>query len=91
MDNKVDPSEYQTDRNGGSALETGRSGGTGDNGTNGSTTYPPDQYAAPPQTTPQTPAPTTGTGGGTGTGTGTPGGTGATGGTGAAGGTAPPP
>jgi penicillin-binding protein 1A len=90
-DNKVDPSEYQTDRNGGSALETGRSGGTGDNGTNGSTTYPPDQYAAPPQTTPQTPAPTTGTGGGTGTGTGTPGGTGATGGTGAAGGTAPPP
>jgi penicillin-binding protein 1A len=87
-DNKVDPSSYQTDSNGGSALETGKAKGNGGTKAGGKTKYPPDQYASPPQAAPGTG--TTGTTGGAGTGTGTvtptppPD-------TGAAGGTAPPP
>ncbi|MCZ4491743.1 MAG: glycosyl transferase [Conexibacter sp.] len=92
-DNKVDPSSYQQNSTGGSALETGKAkgnGGTGAPGT-GTTKYPPDQYQTPPQTTPNTTTPgttgTTGTGGGTGAATPTvPAPT-----TGAGGGAAPPP
>jgi penicillin-binding protein 1A len=90
-DNRVDPSSYSTNGNGGSALETGKSKGNGGGqNSNGSTKYPPDQYQSPPQSPPPTQPP--GTTGGTGGGTATPAppvGTG--GGTGAAGGTAPPP
>jgi penicillin-binding protein 1A len=101
-DNKIDPGSYQTDSNGGSSLETGKSKGTsGATGTNGSTKYPSDQYASPPQGAPNTQSPSTNGGAGTGTGTGTGGGTGTgtgtpppaptPGTTGAGGGTAPPP
>jgi penicillin-binding protein 1A len=90
-DNKVDPSSYQQNSTGGSALETGKgNGGTSAPGT-GKTKYPPDQYQTPPQTTPNTTTPgttgTTGTGGGTGAATpAVPAPT-----TGAGGGAAPPP
>jgi penicillin-binding protein 1A len=95
QDNKVDPSSYQKDTNGGSALETGKAKGTGGTNADGTTKYPPDQYQTPPQATPNTT--TTGNGGGTGAVTpttpatpqtpATPG----TPTTGAGGGTAPPP
>jgi penicillin-binding protein 1A len=99
-DNKVDPSSYQTDSNGGSALETGKSNGNGGTGagtgTDGTTKYPPDQYQSPPQSAPNTQTPGTTGGTGTGGGTGADGGTGAGSptpapDTGAGGGTAPPP
>ncbi|HWH96137.1 MAG TPA: transglycosylase domain-containing protein [Baekduia sp.] len=102
-DNKVDPSEYETDRSGAQDLETGKSGKDGDGtGTGGSKQYPDDQYASPPQGAPdtQTPQGTGGTGTGNGNGNGATGnGNGAAGNgnatgdatTGASGGTAPPP
>jgi penicillin-binding protein 1A len=101
-DNKVDPSSYQTDSNGGSALETGKSNGNGGTGAgtgtgaDGTTKYPPDQYQSPPQSAPNTQTPGTTGGTGTGGGTGADGGTGAGSptpapDTGAGGGTAPPP
>ncbi|HEY6760919.1 MAG TPA: transglycosylase domain-containing protein [Baekduia sp.] len=70
-DNKVDPGSYTTDP--GKKPGIGKDGGADGTDTgNGSSQYPSDQYAAPPQSTPdaQTPSPSTGTGGGTGTGTG---------------------
>ncbi|HEV7751780.1 MAG TPA: transglycosylase domain-containing protein [Baekduia sp.] len=94
-DNKVDPSSYQKDTNGGSALETGKAKGTGGTNADGTTKYPPDQYQTPPQATPNTT--TTGNGGGTGAVTPTTPATPATPATpgtpttGAGGGTAPPP
>src|SRR4051812_29882925 len=51
-DNKVDPSEYETDATGAKDLETGKSTGAKDGkgtGTGGSTQFPSDQYASPPQ------------------------------------------
>ncbi|WCB97021.1 hypothetical protein DSM104299_05792 [Baekduia alba] len=97
QDNKVDPSEYQTDTSGAKDLETGKAkdgNGTG----NGSQQYPSDQYASPPQGEPNTQtAPSTGAGTGTGNGNGT-GATGTGNGTatptpdtGAGGGTGAPP
>jgi penicillin-binding protein 1A len=92
-DNKIDPSSYEKDTNGGSALETGKAKGNGGTNADGTTKYPSDQYQTPPQTTPNTATPgTTGNDGGTGTPT-TPA-TPATQGTpttGAGGGIAPPP
>jgi penicillin-binding protein 1A len=93
QDNKVDPSQYQTDSNGAQALETGKSGKDGKGtGNGGSTQYPNDQYASPPQGSPNTQTPGgTGTGNdnGTGNGTTTPGTT--TPDTGTGGGTGAPP
>ncbi|QEC46719.1 glycosyl transferase [Baekduia soli] len=93
--NQVDPSTYQTDANGGQSLETGKKGKTGakdGKGTgNGSTKYPPDAYANPPQGTPTTQAPAaTPTTPATGTPAPTPTPAPAPS-TGAGGGTAPPP
>jgi penicillin-binding protein 1A len=86
--------DYKTDTNGGSALETGKSGADGKDTGNGSTKYPSTAYETPPQqapqtqtppaaTTPQAPATNTPSTGGTTT---TGGGTAAPGATGA-----PPP
>jgi penicillin-binding protein 1A len=80
-DNQVSPGSYQTSNSGGSALETGKGKGKGQQGSggNGSTQYPADQYASPKPGTPSSGTGTTGTGT-TGTGTGTTGtGTGTTG------------
>jgi penicillin-binding protein 1A len=101
-DNKVDPGSYKT--NADKKPGIGTNGGADGTGTgNGSSQYPSDQYASPPQDdpNPQSTSPSTGTGGGTGTGTGTGNGTGATGtgngtatpgpDTGAGGGTGAPP
>jgi penicillin-binding protein 1A len=55
--NQVDPGSYETDANGGSRLETGKSGKDGKGTGNGSTKYSPDAYASPPQGTPDAQAP----------------------------------
>ncbi|MCW2996036.1 MAG: glycosyl transferase [Conexibacter sp.] len=84
-DNKVDPSTYEKNPTGAKDLETGKDGkGTG----TGSTKYPNDQYATPPQTAPATTTPSTPSTGtaAPGTGTATPAPS-----TGTGGGTAPPP
>jgi penicillin-binding protein 1A len=90
-DNKA--GDYTTDKNGGSSLETGKTGADGKGTGNGSTKYPPDQYASPPQEAPQTQSPPATTTPQTPTQTPTPGATGTNGGTGttAAGGTGAPP
>jgi penicillin-binding protein 1A len=60
-DNKVDPSSYETDKNGGSGLETGKDKAKDGEGTgNGGTTQAPagtGTPTTPTQTTPQTQTP----------------------------------
>jgi len=87
-DNKVDPSTYEKDPTGARDLETGKSGKDGKGTGTGSTKYPNDQYATPPQTAPATTTPSTPSTGATtpSTGTATPAPS-----TGTGGGTAPPP
>jgi penicillin-binding protein 1A len=46
---------YTTDANAGQKLETGKAGANGVGTGNGSTSYPSDQYASPPQKSPKTP------------------------------------
>jgi penicillin-binding protein 1A len=85
--NQADPSAYKKDTGGGAQnLETGSSNGEGTG--NGSTSYPSDQYEAPPQAAPETVTPPAAATPDPAAGTGAPA-TGAPTGTG--GGTAPPP
>jgi penicillin-binding protein 1A len=86
-DNKVSPGQYQTS----TTTPPGTGNSKGNNNGNGSTQYPSDQYASPPQGSPNAQTPGTQTGNGTGTtGNGTSTGT-ATPGTGTGGGTGAPP